>query len=124
MSPSQKAKRAKPLIFLLCSLSIAFSDAMRCSMNTVSRLIAMLLPILLSGCLGPAGYYDSPNAIQRAEVLSKNEYSITIEHSTWGKKIAFRLADEHCKSVGKIAVYKGSSQQFGPDVISTWSCEK
>jgi len=92
--------------------------------RTISRLIAVLLPTFIFGCLGPASYDSSPNAIQRAEVLSKNEYSITIEHSTWGKKIAFRLADEHCKSLGKIAVYKGSSQQFGPDVISTWSCEK
>ena len=79
----------------------------------------------LSGCaFGAANYNDNPNSIQRAEILSKNELGITIEHSSWGKKIAFRFADEHCNSMGKVAVYKGSSQQYGPDVISTWECKK
>ena len=31
--------------------------------------------------------------------------------------------DEHCSLMGKKAVYKGSSKQFGPKIISTWSCE-
>jgi hypothetical protein len=67
--------------------------------------------LLLSGCaFGPAGYNDEPNFIQRAEILSKNKYSITVDHSTWGKKIAFRFADQHCNSLGKTAVYVGSSQ--------------
>ena len=80
--------------------------------------------LLIAGCaLGPADYYGEPNSIQRAEILSKNELSITVEHSTWGKKIAFRFADEHCNSLGKTAVYISSSQQAGPDVISTWRCE-
>lgn len=81
--------------------------------------------LFVSGCaFGPAGYNDEPNSIQRAEILSKNEHSITVEHSTWGKKIAFRYADQHCNSLGKTAVYMNSSQQYGPDVISTWRCEK
>src|SRR5687767_8681327 len=84
--------------------------------------VILFLIVSLVGC-GPANYHSKPNSIQRAEILSKNELSITVEHSSWGKKIAFRFADEHCNSLGKTAVYKGSSQQFGPDVISTWSCE-
>jgi len=77
------------------------------------------------GCaVGPASYNDEPNSIQRAEILSKNDRSITVEHSTWGKKIAFRYADEHCLALGKTAVYMGSSRQYGPDVISTWRCEE
>ena len=31
--------------------------------------------------------------------------------------------DEHCSLIGKKAVYKGSTKQFGPKIISTWSCE-
>jgi hypothetical protein len=98
---------------------------MQDDMNRIGCLVAFAA--LLSygtGCIGPDSYIDQPNAIQRAEVLSKNDKSITIEHSTWGKKIAFRLADEHCRSLGKTAVYQGSSQQYGPDVISTWKCEE
>ena len=80
--------------------------------------------MILSGCAaGPADYNDKPNGLQRADVVSKNPKGITVEHSTWGKKIAFRFADEHCASVGKVATYLGSSTQYGPDVISTWRCE-
>ena len=80
--------------------------------------------MLLSGCaVGPAGYSAEPNRIQRADIVSKNPKGITVEHSTWGKKIAFRFADEHCGSLGKVAMYLGASAQYGPDVISTWRCE-
>lgn len=90
----------------------------------IRNVVSAFLLLLVSGCaLGPADYNDEPNSIQRAEILSKNDLSITVEHSTWGKKIAFRFADEHCKSFGKTAVYIGSSQQAGPDVISTWRCK-
>ncbi|MDA8665453.1 hypothetical protein N9L52_05585 [Litoricolaceae bacterium] len=87
-------------------------------------LLGMIGILVLSGCaIGPANYNDEPNKIQRAEILSKNPKGITIEHSTWGKKIAFRYADEHCQSLKKVAVYQSSSKQYGPDVISTWKCE-
>ena len=36
---------------------------------------------------------------------------------------ALETLDEHCSLIGKTAVYKGSSKQFGPEIISTWSCE-
>ncbi len=78
---------------------------------------------LMVGCAGPADYKGQPNALQRADIVSKNPKGITVEHSTWGKKIAFRFADEHCASVGKVATYLGASTQYGPDVISTWRCE-
>ena len=82
----------------------------------------VLATTLLFGCAaGPADY--DPNWIQRADIVAKNKLSITIEHSNFGKKIAFRLADEHCASIGKLAVYKGASTQAGADVISTWACQ-
>tara|TARA_B100000959_G_scaffold274680_1_gene326941 strand:- start:56 stop:775 length:720 start_codon:yes stop_codon:yes gene_type:complete len=36
---------------------------------------------------------------------------------------SFANLDEQCSAIGKTAVYKGSSKQFAPDIISTWSCE-
>jgi len=80
--------------------------------------------IFLSGCAaGPADYDDEPTWIQRADIINKNNLGITIEHSNFGKKIAFRLSDEHCATMGKLAVYQGASTQYGPDVISTWVCQ-
>ena len=78
---------------------------------------------LLAGCLGPAAKNSKPNAIQRAKILSQGAKSITIEHSQWGKPIAFGMAEQHCSNIGKEAVYGGGSQQNGPDLISTWRCE-
>jgi len=87
------------------------------------RLIgASLLVLSVSGCMGNATRDAKPNAIQRANIMSKNKVGITIEHSTWGKPIAFRLADEHCESMGKAAFYRGATGQYGPDVISSWQC--
>ena len=31
--------------------------------------------------------------------------------------------DAQCHALGKTAVYKGSSKEFGPELMSTWSCE-
>ena len=36
---------------------------------------------------------------------------------------SFRSLDERCNLMGKTAVYKGTSEQFAPEIISTWSCE-
>jgi len=36
---------------------------------------------------------------------------------------AFMSVKKDCRLIGKRAVYKGSSEQFGRDIISTWSCE-
>lgn len=88
----------------------------------IKSVLLLLLVTALTGCYGPASYNDSPNGVQRAELVNKNALGITVEHSTWGKKIAFRFADEHCASLGKLAVYQGASLQFGYDVISTWTC--
>lgn len=79
--------------------------------------------IFVAGCMGPANKNSTPNMIQRSSVLSANTKSITIEHSTWGKPIAFGTAEQHCAKYKKDAVYSGSSTQSGPDVISTWSCQ-
>jgi starvation-inducible outer membrane lipoprotein len=94
------------------------------SKKSIKTALIFACAIMLHGCAaGPANYDDKPNAIQRAEVVSKNSKGITVEHSTWGKKIAFRFADEHCATMGKVATYLGASTQYGPDVISTWRCE-
>ena len=77
----------------------------------------------LTGCLGPAEKNSKPNAIQRATILSQGAKSITIEHSQWGKRIAFGMAEKHCSKINKETVYGGGSQQYGPDLISTWRCE-
>ena len=86
--------------------------------------MAISVSLLLTACLGHAPRDAEPNAIQRASILSKNPLGITIEHSTWGKPIAFRQADEHCASVGKLAIYLGATGQYGPDIISSWQCAK
>jgi hypothetical protein len=73
-----------------------------------------------------AGCQSIPNEgnfIDRCYILDKNEKSITIEHSKRGKGIAFQKAREWAESFNKTAVYKGSSLQYGPDVISTWGLE-
>jgi hypothetical protein len=80
--------------------------------------------LILQSCVGPANYDAEPNALRRVDVISQNRNGITIEHSDWGKKIAFRYADEHCSKFDKVATYKGASEQYGPDVISTWVCEE
>ncbi|WKV91422.1 hypothetical protein [Halomonas sp. HAL1] len=88
------------------------------------RILFYSFMFVIGGCaIGPADYDDEPNGTQRAEIISKNENGITVEHSTWGKKIAFRFTDEHCASMVKVATYNGASTQYGPDVISTWRCE-
>jgi hypothetical protein len=93
-------------------------------MELLMKLFLLLTALFLSGCsVGPAEYHDDPNWIQRADIINKNKLGITIEHSTFGKKIAFRLADEHCGTFDKFAVYNGASVQYGPDVISTWVCK-
>lgn len=80
-----------------------------------------ILSLVITGCAASSD--DKPNMFQRADVISKNNKSVAVQHSKWGNKIAFRLAEEHCASMDKVAVHMGTSQQFGPDVISTWRCE-
>ena len=86
-------------------------------------LIVLGLVLTLPACVGPANKNDKPNGIQRASILSAGKKSITIEHSQWGKPIAFGMAEKHCDNSGKEAVYQGASQQYGPDAISSWICE-
>ena len=86
-------------------------------------MVAAVLSLASCFAMGPAQPGQAPNAIQRSSVLSANEKSITIEHSSWGKPIAFETAAKHCALYNLVSVYKGASQQYGPDVISTWTCE-
>lgn len=80
--------------------------------------------ILVAGCAaGPADRNGEPNRIQRAKILSQNDLGISIEHSEWGKPIAFRMADEHCTKMKKQAVYRGGVLGIGYDMTSTWRCE-
>lgn len=85
--------------------------------------VILFILTFLSACVGPAKRDSTPNALQRASVLSQNEMGITIEHSEWGKPIAFRMADEHCATFKKSAVYRGGVIQLGPDMTSSWRCE-
>ena len=88
------------------------------------RSLALFAMVLSNyGCVGPASRDAQPNGIQRAKVLSQNDAGITIEHSEWGKPIAFRLADEHCANQKKAATYRGGVMQLGPDMTSSWRCE-
>lgn len=87
------------------------------------NLAAIVAACLLTGCAGPADRNGQPNKLQRAKVLSQNSAGIVIEHSEWGKPIAFRLADEHCAALSKVAIYRGGTMQIGPDMMSTWRCE-
>lgn len=90
----------------------------------VLNLVVVVSAAVLTGCVaGPADRNAQPNGIQRAKVLSQNSAGITIEHSEWGKPIAFRLADEHCAGLKKVATYRGGTMQIGPDMSSTWRCE-
>jgi hypothetical protein len=86
-------------------------------------MMVVAMGVALAGCAGPADRNAQPNAIQRAKVLSSNDASITIEHSEWGRPIAFRLAEEHCAKAKKSAVYRGGVMQMGHDMTSTWRCE-
>jgi hypothetical protein len=52
----------------------------------------------------------------------KRNGHFTVTYSSGGKPIAFRLADEHCESMGKAAFYRGATGQYGPDIISSWQC--
>lgn len=55
--------------------------------NIIKKVFLIVFVLYVLGCAGPAAYNDQPDGFRRAEVLSKNQYGITIEHSTWGKKI-------------------------------------
>jgi len=58
-----------------------------------NKIFIIIILVLTTSCaFSPANYNDEPNSIQRADIISKNNLGITIEHSTWGKKIAFRFA--------------------------------
>jgi len=85
--------------------------------------VLVIISFVFIGC-GPANKNAKPNSIQRAEILSKNKYNITIGHSTWGKPVAFRLAEKHCTKSGKVAVYMGGIRQPGWDIVSTWQCKE
>ena len=97
----------------------------RNSRGDMKKLLSVLVIIsfVFIGC-GPTNKNAKPNSIQRAEILSKNKYNITIGYSTWGKPIAFRLAEEHCAKLGQVAVYVGGTRQIGWDTVSTWQCKE
>jgi len=93
-------------------------------MKSLKLVLLALVAFELAGCaFGPASRDAEPNGIQRAKILSQNDFGITVEHSEWGKPIAFRMADDHCAKFKKAAVYRGGIMQIGPDMTSTWRCE-
>lgn len=81
--------------------------------------------LALGACAsGPTPSSPKSNVIARAKILSQNEISITIHHSDRGKATAFKWAEEHCRSLGKIALYTAGAPDFGPNTTSTWQCVK
>ena len=85
--------------------------------------VLVIISFVFIGC-GPANQNAKPNSVQKAKILSQNKYSITIGHSTWGKPIAFRRAEEHCAKLGKVAEHMGGTKQPGWDIVSTWQCKE
>lgn len=90
----------------------------------MKKLLMLGIVALMAGCaVGPADRNAEPNNLQRAKILSQNTQGISVEHSEWGKPIAFRMADDHCASMKKVAIYRGAVQGIGPDMTSTWRCD-
>jgi hypothetical protein len=79
--------------------------------------------VLIAGCAAPLPPDSMPNMYQRAKLLSKDDFAIRIEHSDSGKAIAARMAQEHCATLNKTAVYGGGVVKLDPDITSTWRCE-
>jgi hypothetical protein len=94
-------------------------------MQKIVRFVGGLgVVLVVAGCaIGPADRNAQPTAVQRVNILSQNAKGIVITHSQWGKPIAFRLADDHCESLNKAAMYRGGTMQLGPDMVSSWYCE-
>ena len=89
----------------------------------IFRIICICLSLLFANCaVSPVKHNASPNVIPRAEILSHNENSVTIEHNTGGEDIAFLYAYDTCNSIGKKAAYQNTTQQYGSNFISTWKC--
>lgn len=89
------------------------------------RVTYIFLSILLANCsVGPAKHKSNyiHDEIPHAEILSANNYLVTIKHNHVGEKIAFRYAYEKCGSIGKKSIYKSTSKQYGAELISTWKC--
>lgn len=87
------------------------------------RLIGVTGALALTACAsGPTASSGSSNPLARARILSQNELGITITHSRLGNTTAFKWADEHCRTVGKLAVYLGGTPELA-DTISTWRCQ-
>lgn len=89
----------------------------------MARALILAAALALSACAsGPTPDGPKANPLARAKILSANEKSIAIEHSNWGKSIAFRWAADHCAKFGKAAVPIGATQEL-VNTVSTWRCE-
>ena len=87
----------------------------------------LVMGALVVGCsTPPANYHDEPYSQigYVADVVTENEKSITIDHSSLAKRIAFRLADEHCERMNKVAVFQNSGKMaYGHIFTSVWTCQ-
>ena len=53
----------------------------------MKNIFVIFFLLLLTSCaLGPANYKDSPNGLQRAEIISKNIKGITVERVSLNKR--------------------------------------
>jgi hypothetical protein len=82
-------------------------------------LALFILPVLTA-----ASDPDKPksNMFARAKLLSANELSVTIRHSSWGTKAAFQFAADHCAKYGKLAIVQNGIEPKVGDGITTWMC--
>jgi hypothetical protein len=89
--------------------------------------VAICTSLAILGLINPAFADDSQpksNAFARAQVLSKNELSITIRHSDWGQKAGYQFAADHCASYERVAIQATSGKGYGPDTTTTWMCQQ
>lgn len=57
------------------------------------------------------------------DVVAKNKESITIHYGGNDKIDAFKIAEEHCNSVGKSAIIILTTPELGNNFTSTWNCK-
>lgn len=85
---------------------------------------AIFALVNLVGVAAKADDKPKSNPFARANVLSKNELSISIKHSDWGQKAAYQFAADHCAKYGKVAIQSTSGKGYGPDTTTTWICQE
>jgi hypothetical protein len=104
----------------------ANSATLRMTTGLALGIVSATCLSVLGGCAGTqrtSTQEAMPNMYQRAKVVSKDDSTISIEHSESGKQIASRTAARHCATLKRVAVYRDTVTRLGSDLTSTWRCE-